>query len=294
MEIEGIIVKGYSGFYYVFAGKHTWECALRGKYRLKKQTFLVGDRVVITVVDEVKRKAVIEKVLPRRNELIRPPVSNVDQAVLVVSFKNPAPDFWLLDRLLIFTQAASVRPLICFNKADLVSNNESEELFLKYQRAGFPVLVTSTKEMWGIEKLRAALIEKTSVLAGPSGVGKSSLMNALEPSFHLKTGVLSEKLGRGKHTTRHVELLPLSGGGFLVDTPGFSQLHLLSDVKREELARFYPEFMSCRTGCRFATCLHRDEPQCAVREAVKEGYIDQDRYQRYLTILAELSDNEGR
>lgn len=293
MELEGVIIKGYSGFYYVWDGQSVWECSLRGKFRVKKQNFLSGDRVVISAVDEHKKKAVIEKVQPRRNELIRPTVANVDQAVIVMSFRDPEPDLWLLDRLLIMVQVNSVRPVICFNKADLVTSGEREVSEI-YRRSKFHVLVTSSKRKWGLSALRQELTGRISVFAGPSGVGKSSLLNALEPGLRLKTGQISEKLARGRHTTRHVELIHLSEGGLLADTPGFSRVFLPEEIKREFLINYYPDFLEFKGMCRFNTCLHQDEPQCAVREAVEKDILDKGRYRRYLQILQEVIAQERR
>lgn len=294
MGLEGIILKGYSGFYYVWDGTHLWECSLRGKFRLKKQTFLPGDRVEISVICQETKKAVIEKVKPRQTELIRPAIANVELAVIVMSFKSPEPDFWLLDRLLIMVQASLIQPVICFNKVDLVPESQNREIKEIYEKTGFPVLITSSKEKWGLDGIKEVLAGKVAVLAGPSGVGKSSILNALEPGVSLKTGEVSERLDRGKHTTRHVELVRLSSGGLLADTPGFSQVYLPKELKREFLVWYYPDFMKYRKQCRFNTCLHRDEPQCAVREAAQSGSIDFERYQRYLVILEEVIAEERR
>lgn len=293
MHPEGMIIRGYSGFYYVWDGSGIWECKLRGKYRIKQQTFLPGDKVTMTIIGEKDRQAVIEQVLPRKNELVRPSVSNVDQAVVVASCTDPEPDLWLLDRLLIITRANRVEPLICFNKADLVSPEETSQLTQQYSKAGFPILVVSTKKIWGLQELKDALAGKVSVFAGPSGVGKSSIMNMLEPGLRRKTGEISEKSARGRHTTRHVELVPLPDGAIVADTPGFSQINL-PQMKREDLADYYRDFDDYRYECRFSSCLHRDEPQCAVKEAVEKGLIDKGRYERYLSLLEEVIANERR
>lgn len=293
MGLEGIIIRGYSGFYYVWDGSQMWECKLRGKYRIKAQTFLPGDKVIISVTDKQKYKAVIENVLPRNNELIRPTVSNVDQAVIVMALKDPDPDLWLLDRLLIVTQAKQVNPIICFNKADLVKEEYACDMTQRYRSIGIPTLLISTKKGLGIEELRNFLSGKISVFAGPSGVGKSSIMNMLEPKSKRKTGEISEKLARGKHTTRHVELIPLATGGFIADTPGFSQISL-PEMKREQLAEYYQDFIQHSHNCKFNSCLHRDEPQCAVKAAVDAGLINKERYERYRVLLDNVIANERR
>ncbi len=294
MTFEGIIIKGYSGFYYVWDGQGLWECSLRGKYRTKKQNFLPGDKVVVSTVDLDKKKAVIESVEPRKTELYRPIVANVEQVIIVLALSEPKTDFILLDRLLIMAQTQGVRPIVCFNKADLTPPEYNISIAEKYERAGFPVIVTSSIEGLGIAKLKEALKEKVSVFAGPSGVGKSSLLNALESGLSLKTQGVSGKLLRGKHTTRHVELIRLSCGGLLADTPGFSRLVLPPTLKQQDLTAFYPDFLKFSSQCRFNSCLHKSEPACAVREAAQGGEIDFERYERYLQILSEVAENERR
>lgn len=291
-RLSGIIIKRYSGFYYVWDGQQEWVCSLRGKFRLIDQTFIPGDRVTFTSLDASKQKAVIETVEPRKNELIRPTVANVEQAIVVMAVANPEPDFWLLDRMLIMIQANGIKPVICFNKVDL-QNRENALPIAVYQEIGFPVIFTSKKTGSGLDQLKEVLANKVSVLAGPSGVGKSSLLNKLE-GLTLKTGDVSEKSERGKHTTRHVELIKLSGGGLLADTPGFSNVYLPKDFKREELGRYYPEYVNYKRRCRFNSCLHREEPDCAIRSGFEEGHLSKDRYQRYLALLEEIIESERR
>ncbi|HWJ03917.1 MAG TPA: ribosome small subunit-dependent GTPase A [Verrucomicrobiae bacterium] len=288
--LEGIITKGYSGFYYVQAGTQLWECSLRGRFRLNAQEFLPGDRVKISPVKGTK--GVIEEVLPRQNSLVRPTVANVDQAVIVFAASNPEPDLNLLDRILIQVEGAGITPLICFNKADLLGEEELRQLMQVYA-THYTVLATGAKSGLGIEALKQVLNNKVSVFAGPSGVGKSSLLNALQPGLELKMGEVSRKLGRGKHTTRHVELLPLACGGLVADTPGFSSLHL-PPMKREELAGYFPEIIELAHLCRFSSCLHNQEPQCAVKEGVERGNINPERYKHYLLFLNEVIEHERR
>jgi ribosome biogenesis GTPase len=299
VKFTGIIIKGYSGFYYVLeesmnqaeqspAEKKIWECSLRGKLRLKEQAFFPGDRVVCTKVNKQKGQAVLEEVLPRRTELSRPSVANVEQVVIITALAEPEPDLQLLDRIIIMAVHQGVSPLLCFNKADLVSAQQVEELIKKYAPTGYPLVVSSAIKNWGIEELKTFLQHKVSVLAGPSGVGKTSLLNSLEKRFSLPIGEISKKAGRGRHTTRHVELLPLSCGGLLADTPGFSRLHLSREMRKEDLSRYYPDFWSYQVSCKFKTCLHREEPSCSVRRAVEQGLLDVGRYERYLKILAEI------
>jgi len=287
---EGTVVKAYGGFYYVREGERLWECVLRGRFRLEKKQVLVGDRVIFTARQE--DAGVIEQLLPRRTELVRPPVANVDRAVIVISGREPEPNPLLLDRFLIQVAAAGVRPMICLNKIDLPAAG-AEELIAVYRRAGYPVFATSALRGTGIGELREALAGGISVLAGPSGVGKSSLLNALHPGWMLKTGAVSRRLGRGRHTTRHVELLALPEGGLVADTPGFTSLNL-PPMTRQELAACYPEMERYRSGCRFTGCLHAKEPDCAVKEAVAAGEIAPLRYENYLVLLQEVAARERR
>ncbi len=289
--MEGIVIKGYSGFYYVQAQATLWECSLRGRFRVHEQDFLPGDRVEISVLKGCK--GVIEQVLPRRNSLIRPPIANVEQTVIVLAHHSPEPDLNLLDRLLIQVEEAHVAPVICFNKADTASAHEIKSLESIYGDIGYKVISTGSGTEYGIAALKQELQGKVSVFAGPSGVGKSTLVNAIQPGLALKTGEVSRKLSRGRHTTRHVELLPLEGGGFVADTPGFSSLNL-PDMRREELQNFFPELDKLASDCKFSTCLHWQEPQCAVKAGLEQGMIYGGRYANYLLFLQEVIEHERR
>ncbi len=295
---QGRILKGFGGFYYIQedhdGGKSLWECRLRGRFRREKQEVLAGDLVAFASVDEAKRKGVVEEVLPRKNRLLRPPVANVDQALVVLAVDWPQPDMWLLDRLLIMILAEGIEPLLCWNKEDLAKDSMLRGLTAPYEAAGIAQLATCALSGQGIAALSLHLAGKTTVLAGPSGVGKSSLLNQVEPGIMLKTGDLSDKLGRGKHTTRHVEWLPLSIGGWVADTPGFSQIFLPEKVAAAELANYYPEFAPYRENCRFRSCLHHQEQDCSVRQAVADKSIDQGRYQRYITFLQEIQERDKK
>lgn len=291
--ISGILLKGYSGFYYVFADGQIWECSLRGRFRLSKQEFLPGDQVKI--LPGVGNKGTIEEVEPRRNSLIRPTIANVDQAFLVFACKSPVPDLNLLDRLLVQVTAAKIKPIIVLNKIDLGTHGDSDSFAADgldfYQEIGYDLLKVSSKTGQGIAQLQEHIKGKISVLAGPSGVGKSSLVNALSPGLELKTGEVSKKLKRGRHTTRHVELL-VCGDGLLADTPGFSSL-FLPPMKREELSAYFPEFQEVG-DCRFADCLHQKEPDCAVKAALEAGQIKPSRYEHYCKFLEEVIAAERR
>ena len=294
---EGRVLKGVGGFYTVDeigpgAAGH-WECRLRGRFRREMQEVLPGDIVAFETVDEATRRGVVEEVKPRRNRLIRPPVANVDQALIVLASDQPQPDLWLLDRLLIMIKAEDVQPLICWNKEDLAGLGELDLYLKPYEAAGVSQLVTNAVNGSGVRELGDRLAGRTTVLAGPSGVGKSSLLNLIEPGIALKTGEVSDKLGRGKHTTRHVEWIPLTIGGWVADTPGFSRLLMPESVASSSLVDYYPEFEAPAADCRFRSCLHDQEKDCGVSQAAREGTIDEGRYKRYLAFLEELKEREA-
>mgnify|MGYP001077187327 FL=1 len=281
---KGIVIKAVGGFYFVDTPQGMYRSYIRG--RLKRETeVLVGDKVKIKVFDG--DNAIVEEIYPRQNKLMRPAIANVDQGVIVMSMANPPLNLNLLDRFLVLVQAAGLKSIICFNKIDLVSKAEVKEITKTYQQAGAIVIPTSAKTGDGVEILGEVLRGKVSVLAGPSGVGKSSLLNRIQPGFSLQIGEISQKLRRGRHTTRHVELLTLARGGRVADTPGFTSL-ALDEIDQRELRYYFPEFIEWAPNCRFPGCLHWREPGCAVKEAVKKKQVDQGRYHRYLDLLQEL------
>ncbi len=281
--VEGVVVRTYGGFGYVWEGSVVLECSLRGRFRYEKKQVLAGDKVLVRV--ESSGKGVIEEILPRRTVLTRPPIANVDQAVIVFAVREPDPSPQLLDRLLLMAEINRVRPLICFNKADLITSGQVD--LLSRYRPLYRTVLTSAKRGEGLDLLLSMLKGSTSVFAGPSGVGKSTILNAILPGVRLKTGELSAKLKRGRHTTRHVELIPLPQGGFVADTPGFSNLDLPA-VEPSELSGYFPEMAAVAGRCRFADCLHRQEPGCAVKAAVADGSICGERYRHYLEFLDEV------
>ncbi|PKM81728.1 MAG: ribosome small subunit-dependent GTPase A [Firmicutes bacterium HGW-Firmicutes-14] len=288
---QGTVIKAYSSFYYVEIGDRLWECRLRGKFRLAKQNVLPGDRVMLKETGDLT--GVIEEVLPRTSVLDRPQVANVDQVVIVFACAEPDPQTELLDRMLVSAEFAGLLPVICFNKVDLVDEKTVEDLIADYRRSGYTVLETSAVNGTGTDSLRRCLQGRTTVFAGPSGSGKSSLLNAVHPGLRLKTGKVSEKIGRGRHTTRFAELLKLGPDSLVVDSPGFSSLHL-PDIDKQYLAGMFPEFTPYAGGCRFNGCLHRAEPECAVKKAVDEGEVSRERYSHYLVFLEELISRERR
>jgi len=294
--IEGVLLKGYGGFYYVYAEEQVWECSLRGRFRVKDQVFLPGDGV--RILPEGENKATIEEVEPRRNALARPAIANVDQAVLVFAMTSPKPDLNLLDRLLIQVTDADIEPILVFTKLDkfkeaaLTTGSEEHAITDVYRKIGYTVFEVSNETGQGIESVSARLTDKISVLAGPSGAGKSSLFNALSPGKKLKIGEISLKSKRGRHTTRHVELM-VCAGGLVADTPGFSSL-FMPTMKRAELAGCFPEFVDRRRQCRFSSCLHDKEPNCAIKAALESGEISPVRYEHYLIFLQEVIEAERR
>jgi ribosome biogenesis GTPase len=273
------IVKGVGGNYIILADGELVKGRLRGKLRKSKVRPAVGDFVDLSIDPE--GNTMIEKILPRRNALLRPVIANVDCAIIVFALKSPDPHLNLLDRFLVMSAVRGIDAIICLNKGDLVSDAATEEMAELYRNAGYQVLVTSAKSETGIDELREVLRDRISVFAGPSGVGKSSLLNAVQEGLALRTGEVSEKTQRGKHTTRHTELLLLKTGGAVADTPGFSALDLAS-LDSHDIQLGYPEMTELAGTCRFNDCLHRTEPGCAVR-----GGIDPIRYENYLLLLDE-------
>ena len=288
--MTGIIIKGIAGFYYVYvAGSGIYECKAVGIFRKEKKKPLVGDRVRIEVLYEEKKEGSLVEILPRQNELLRPAVANVDQAMIIFAADFPKPNFSLLNHFLIMMEKRRLPAIICFNKMDLLTEEEIKRLHEIYEPAGYKVLTISVKEERGIDEVKALLDQKVTVVAGPSGVGKSSLTNCVQKDVHMETGEISKKLNRGKHTTRHSQLIPLWEDSWFMDTPGFSSLYL-EDMEKEELRFYFPEFDPYEGSCRFNPCTHTHEPDCRVKEAVAAGEIEEVRYQGYLEMYEELKD----
>lgn len=287
---QGKIVKGIAGFYYVsVAGSGIYECKAKGAFRQKKMKPLVGDNVSIDIIDEEEKKGNVVEILPRKNALVRPAVANVDQALVIFAGTSPKPNLNLLDRFLLMMEQQNVPTLICFNKEDLASEAELQELRDAYGISGYPLFFVSARQQEGIEPLRAALEGKTTTVAGPSGVGKSTLINLLAPEVQMETGEISEKIQRGKHTTRHSQLILLNEQTYIFDTPGFSSL-AVDFFEKETLGTLFPEFVEYEQNCRFTGCSHIGEPVCGVKEALAEGKISQSRYNNYVQIYNELKD----
>ena len=290
--MQGRIIRGIAGFYYVYVpDMGTYECKAKGIFRKNKLKPLVGDMVVLSVVDEENKKGNIDEVLERENELIRPAVANIDQALVIFAVKKPEPNLNLLDRFLIMMQQKQIPCILVFNKSDLATEEEKQHLRETYEKSGCKILFISAKHNEGIEIIRDVLEGKTSTVAGPSGVGKSSLINKLQTDISMETGSISEKIERGKHTTRHTEFIPIGEDTFIMDTPGFSSLAVF-DMEKEELEQFYPEFDEYRDTCRFIGCSHTHEPGCGVKEAIEEGNISKERYENYKLIYEELKNKK--
>jgi len=286
-KVEGLVLKNYGGFYYVQdSEKNIYECKLRGKI---KQQVISGDKVIFTPLEN--GKGILESILPRDNELLRPRVANVDLLLIVMANDKPSPSLMLLDRLLVNAYYHKLTPYIILNKNDLEEDSRAAMIRQYYPKAGFNLINTSVHTQYGINNVKQVIINRIAVMAGPSGSGKSSLLNCLVEGAKIKTQEVSRKIGRGRHTTRHVELYPIASGGWIADTPGFSVLDV-PDIESSKLADYYPDFREYTNNCKFTNCLHYREKECGLKKAVADGYIAQFRYDNYLAILKELIQNE--
>ena len=290
--MQGKIIKGIAGFYYVnVVESGVYECKAKGVFRKEKIKPLVGDNVRIEILDEENKTGNIVEIFPRKNELIRPAVANIDQALVVFAVTKPTPHFNLLDRFLVMMERKERPVVLCFNKKDIATSPEIAELEAIYEKCGYPIVFTSALEQENIEEIRRLLLKKTTAIAGPSGVGKSSLINLLQNQVQMETGTISRKIERGKHTTRHSELIAVDADSYIMDTPGFSSLYV-NDFEKEELKYYFREFASYEGQCRFQGCDHVHEPGCAVKEALEEGKIHPVRYKNYLEMYTELKEKK--
>lgn len=293
--MQGRIIKGIAGFYYVYDVVEfaVYECKAKGIFRKEKIKPLVGDLVEYEILSREEKTGNIVDILPRKSELIRPAVANIDQALVVFAVTKPKPHFNLLDRFLVMMERQEIPVVICFNKKDIAKAPEIEELKDIYAECGYKVIFASAKNEENISEIKDVLKGKITAVAGPSGVGKSSLINCMQENVSMETGGISRKIERGKHTTRHSELIPVEDDSYIMDTPGFSSLYT-NDFEKEELKYYFPEFREYYGTCRFQGCNHVNEPDCAVKNAVDKGMIHTVRYEDYLEMYRELEQKEKR
>ncbi len=290
--MQGKILKGIAGFYYVnVVESGVYECKAKGIFRKDKIKPLVGDHVEIEVLDEEEKTGNIVGILPRKNELIRPAVANIDQALVIFAVTEPEPHFNLLDRFLIMMERKDIPVTLCFNKKDIAADSQVEKLKEIYQSCGYPVLFCSARLEENIEEIQNRLRGKTTAVAGPSGVGKSSIINCLQSEVQMETGEISKKIARGRHTTRHSELIEIEKDTFIMDTPGFSSLYV-NDFEKQKLKYYFREFEPYEGMCRFQGCDHVHEPGCAVKDALEQGKIHTVRYEDYLEMYKELQEKK--
>lgn len=286
--MNGKIIKGIGGFYYIKTEEGLIECKARGKFRHKDIKPMVGDNVTIQIENG---KGVIEEIHKRTSELVRPTVANVSLAFIVFAVKNPDINFDLLNKFLVLCEYNNIEVIVCLNKIDLVSEEEREEIKKRINDIGYEVLFINAKQGIGIERLKEKMNGNVTVFCGPSGAGKSTLINQLADKEHMQTGNVSEKLGRGKHTTRHSELIEVAKG-YIVDTPGFSTLEIKDLMDKNSLKYCFPEFSEYNDNCKYRGCLHYKEPKCALKDAVEEGKVNKYRYDFYIKSLEEIMEEE--
>lgn len=286
--MNGKIIKGIGGFYYIKTSEGLIECKARGKFRHKDIKPMVGDNVTIKIENG---KGVIEEIQKRTSELIRPTVANVSLAFIVFAVKNPDINFDLLNKFLVLCEYNNIEVIVCLNKIDLVSEEEREEIKKRINDIGYEVLFINAKQGIGIERLKEKIEGNITVFCGPSGAGKSTLINKLADKEHMETGNVSVKLGRGKHTTRHSELIEVADG-YIVDTPGFSTLEIKDLMDKDSLKYCFPEFTEYNDNCKYRGCLHYKEPKCALKDAVEEGKVNKYRYDFYIKSLEEIMEEE--
>jgi len=280
----GLVTKALSNFADVLYQGELYRCQMRGRLRISGSTVLTGDRVTLEITGP--QRGLITGVLPRQTELIRPPIANVELCVVVLTTQSPPANLELVDRILLLAQAAKLNILLCVNKIDLAGEGDVDQVRQAYEPAGWPLVTTSAILKVNLQRLTAGIAGQVAVMSGQSGVGKSTLLNELAPGLDLEVGDLSEKVQRGRHTTRAVELLRV-GSGWIADAPGFIRLDL-PDIAPRDLDAYYPEMHACLGQCRFDDCLHDQEPDCAVKQAVEQGTVDKGRYERYIVFLREL------
>lgn len=287
--MQGRIIKGIAGFYYIQSREKLYECKAKGIFRKERTKPLVGDLVEMEILDEEHQIGNIQKIVDRKNSLIRPAVANVDQALVIFAAVKPEPNFNLLDRFLMTMEQQAIPCMICFNKCDLADEEKLGTLKSIYEPAGYELYFISAKEKMGIDQIKEALLGKITTVAGPSGVGKSSLINCLQEQVCMETGNISEKIERGKHTTRHAQLIEIAHDSYIVDTPGFSSLSV-ENMEADQIGGLYPEFENYEPWCKFKGCAHIHEPSCGIKNAVAEKKISEIRYNNYKQIYEECKN----
>lgn len=287
MTKQGILIKAISGFYYVNCDGNVYECKARGNFRKAGVSPVVGDIVEFALSDN--SHGIVERIIDRKNLLTRPLVANIDKLFIVSAFATPAPDTLMIDRLTALAVYNNIEPIIVFNKSDM---GNFDELYNVYKSTGFKTFVVSAKESVGLDALRCEMHDCVCAFSGNSGVGKSSILNALFPNLQLKTGEVSDKLGRGRHTTRHTELFFVGDGAYVVDTPGFSSIDNNEDLYefKQALPDCFPDFSEFIDGCKFTSCSHTTEKGCAILQAISEGKIQKSRHDSYVALVTELKD----
>ncbi|WP_303860087.1 ribosome small subunit-dependent GTPase A [Alkalibaculum bacchi] len=281
--MNGIIIKGIGGFYYVKSEEKIYECKARGIFRKDKHKPYIGDYVEITI--DQNEKGAIEEIYPRKNVLIRPPISNITQNIVVSAVVQPAINLHFVNNILVYSEHLDIKNVLCFNKSELINEEQKEEIREHFINTNYKILFTSVKEQTGLQELKDMLRGNINVFSGASGVGKSSLLNSLMPQNKAETGEISSKIERGKHTTRHVELFELEENTYIADTPGFSNINGAQEIELEELMESFPEFSDLLGQCKFNSCVHDREPNCAIKEAVENGEIASSRYSSYIEML---------
>jgi len=285
--MTGKIIKGIAGFYYVYTTLGIVECKAKGSFRNRNIKPLVGDNVSLDIVDKDNLKGNIVDILDRKNSIIRPSSANIDQAMIIFAIVKPDPNYNLLDKFLIYMQQMGIKTVVCFNKTDIATKEDIDLLRTAYEECGCQVIFVSGANKEGLDTINAVLKGKTTVVAGPSGVGKSTIINALYPEANMQTGEISRKIERGKHTTRHAELFALDNDTFIMDTPGFTSL-ALNNIEKEDLWRYYPEFEQYEELCKFGGCSHISEPVCGIKDAVNKGLISSIRYNDYKLLYEDI------
>lgn len=286
MELEGLIIKGIGGFYYIEAANGIYECKARGIFRKEKISPIVGDRVKITVRENGENT--VDEILPRKNSLLRPPLANIDQLIIIVSTCEPNPSTLVIDKLTVLAEYKDIEPIIVFTKSDL---KNADELLKNYKKTGYKAFSVCSKTGEGVDQLKPLFKDKISALTGNSGVGKSTLLNCIDSSLSLETGSISDKLGRGRHTTRQVELFKILGG-YIADTPGFSALDIQNDefISKDNLPFCFKEFNDYLGQCKFSTCSHTTDKGCKILDAVADGDIVKSRHESYIAMYDEVKN----